>query len=73
MNKGRDIVMERVRYSLLSTIIGLSLTAVVGRTIQPYLPERHDNISKEFIQKFIQDNYTPEQIKQMRDLYEQRE
>ena len=68
MNKGRDIVRERTKYSLLSTIIGLGLTVAVGRAIQPCLPEREDKYIPKV--EVIQDNHTPEQIRHMEELYE---
>ena len=64
MNKGRDIVRERTKYSLLSTIIGLGLTVVGGAIAQDYMDKRNEP-KIEAVQE--EREYTPEQIRQIEE------
>src|SRR3989344_5851672 len=61
MNKGRDIVRERTKYSLLSTIIGLGLTVAV---VQNYMDSRNE---PEIERVPEERTYTPEQIRQIEE------
>ena len=61
MNKGRDIVSGRVKYGLLSTIIGLGLTVAV---VQNYMDSRNEPKIERVPEER---DYTPEQIEQIEE------